>query len=176
MSEIRARASRRAFCLGSWTRNGFTGRNGPVWRLPGALVPIGAGEGAGGAAAGDGAGGAGGAGRANGAGGAAGATRTGGGAGGAGGAGGTRSAGGGTTGLATAPEGRATGGIAGGATGDRRGPAGRATVGAAVGRAPLPSALTAKMLLHTLQRARTPPGGTLVGCTRCSCPRRSFPK
>src|SRR5437870_2915813 len=35
MSEISARASRRAFCLGSCTRNGFTARNGPVLRCNG---------------------------------------------------------------------------------------------------------------------------------------------
>src|SRR6058998_1776550 len=70
MSEIRARASRRAFCLGSWTMNGFTGRNGPVFRLPGTLVPAAAGADDASAAdeAGrtEGAGGAGGAGRAGG--------------------------------------------------------------------------------------------------------------
>src|SRR3989442_190409 len=49
MSEISARASRRAFCFGSCTMNGFTGRNGPVGRLPGALTPA---EGAAGAAGG----------------------------------------------------------------------------------------------------------------------------
>src|SRR6266566_4859398 len=78
MSEISARASRRAFCFGSCTMNGFTGRNGPVGRLPGALTPA---EGAAGAAGGaaralDAAGGdwgAGGAGARGGAGGAGGA-------------------------------------------------------------------------------------------------------
>src|SRR5690348_7901895 len=36
MSEISARASRRAFCFGSCTMNGLTGRNGPVFLGPGA--------------------------------------------------------------------------------------------------------------------------------------------
>src|SRR6266705_567528 len=39
MSEIRARARRRAFCLGSCTMNGFTGRSGPLIRCPGAEPP-----------------------------------------------------------------------------------------------------------------------------------------
>jgi len=39
MSEIKARAKRRAFCFGSCTMNGFTGRSGPVSRLPGVLAP-----------------------------------------------------------------------------------------------------------------------------------------
>src|SRR5881628_3289609 len=63
MSEMSARASRRAFCLGSCTMNGFTGRNGPVGRLPGVLtLPAGAAgaTGAAGGAAARGAGGAGG--------------------------------------------------------------------------------------------------------------------
>src|SRR5438034_9055793 len=67
MSEMSARASRRAFCLGSCTMNGFTGRNGPVGRLPGVLtLPAGAAgaTGAAGGAAARGAGGAGGAARA----------------------------------------------------------------------------------------------------------------
>src|SRR5438552_1091209 len=46
MSEMSARASRRAFCFGSCTINGLTGRNGPVLRLPGMLTPA-AGGGAG---------------------------------------------------------------------------------------------------------------------------------
>src|SRR3989442_442321 len=56
MSEMRARASRRAFCFGSCTMNGFTGRSGPVLRLPGVLAPAAAGgAGAGAGRAGDGA-------------------------------------------------------------------------------------------------------------------------
>src|SRR5439155_10000011 len=51
-SETSARASRRAFCFGSCTRNGFTGRNGPDIRC--AI----AGTGAGGREGGGGAGGA----------------------------------------------------------------------------------------------------------------------
>src|SRR5207245_2156035 len=42
MSEISARASRRAFCLGSCTRNGFTARNGPVLRCNGVPPAAGA--------------------------------------------------------------------------------------------------------------------------------------
>src|SRR5437773_335457 len=103
MSEIRARASRRAFCLGSWTMNGFTGRNGPVFRLPGTLVPAAAG--ADDASAAEGAGGTGG---------------------------------------------------AGARVGD----------GVATPGAPAPSGLMANTLLHTLQRARKPPAGTLAGSTR----------
>src|SRR6266581_1800009 len=125
MSEIRARASRRAFCLGSWTMNGFTGRNGPVFRLPGTLVPAAAGA--------DDASAADEAGRTEGAGGGgAGAGRAGGG----GGAGGT--------------------GGAGARVGD----------GVATAGAPAPSGLMANTLLHTLQRARKPPAGTLAGSTR----------
>src|SRR5438876_114159 len=78
MSEMSARASRRAFCFGSCTINGLTGRNGPVLRLPGMLAPA-AGGGAGALGA-DMTGAGGGAGR--------GAGRGDGGAGGAGGAGG----------------------------------------------------------------------------------------
>src|SRR5206468_4289211 len=118
MSEIRARASRRAFCLGSWTMNGFTGRNGPVFRLPGTLVPAAAG--ADDASAAD----------------EAGRTEGAGGAGGGGGAGGT--------------------GGAGARVGD----------GVATAGAPAPSGLMANTLLHTLQRARKPPAGTLAGSTR----------
>src|SRR5258705_352815 len=84
MSEINARARRRAFCFGSCTINGFTGRSGPVSRFPGALAPAAA-----------------------------------------------------------------------------------AAAGAAAGAgAAAPSTLTAKTLLQTLQRARTPPAGTLAGSTR----------
>src|SRR6266566_2037236 len=98
MSEISARASRRAFCLGSCTMNGFTGRSGPVGRLPGVLTPppdaADAADAAGGAGAG-GAGRAGGAARAvDAAGGGWGARR----AGGAGGGGGAGGAGGGVAG------------------------------------------------------------------------------
>src|SRR5260370_31590471 len=57
MSEMSARARRRAFCFGSCTMNGFTGRSGPVGRFPGVLTPAagvaaggGAGAGRGGAA------------------------------------------------------------------------------------------------------------------------------
>src|SRR5437773_1524581 len=49
MSEINARASRRAFCFGSCTMKGFTGRSGPVPRLPGVLAPPPAVAGGGGA-------------------------------------------------------------------------------------------------------------------------------
>src|SRR3989442_831595 len=67
-SEMSARAKRRAFCFGSCTMNGLTGRSGPVMRCPGGRAPPVA-AGAGGAGdAGDG-------GEAGGAGGAAGATR-----------------------------------------------------------------------------------------------------
>src|SRR5207244_2688050 len=131
---MRARASRRAFCLGSCTMNGFTGRNGPVLRFPGALVPALAGAGAAGAGAGAGAAARGGAGATGGEGRKGGA----GGAGGTGGGGGARGGGGGA-----------------GARG-----------GAAGAGAPAPSGLIAKTLLHTLQRARKPPAGTLAGSTR----------
>src|SRR5947208_7486916 len=56
MSEINARASRRAFCYGSCTMKGFTGRSGPVPRLPGVLAPPPAVAGGGGGAAGCGVG------------------------------------------------------------------------------------------------------------------------
>src|SRR5205085_1025468 len=96
MSEMSARASRRAFCFGSCTMKGFTGRSGPVLRFPGVVTPeldaadaadaagrtdTGGGGGAGGA------GGGGGAGRASGAAGAGGGGFGGGGAGGGGGGG-----------------------------------------------------------------------------------------
>ncbi len=175
-----ARARRRAFCLGSCTMNGFTGRSGPVDRFPGVLTPgeggagagRGAGCGGGGCTAGlgtvsDGAGAVGGAiglaGRAGAKGGRA--------SGGAVGMAGRLSGGGGADGGAIAGRG---GGGAGGA-GAARGGAGAGAGGgaadaagaagaAAVARAP--SGLTAKTLLHTLQRARKPPAGTLVGSTR----------
>src|SRR5881394_184153 len=99
-SDTSARARRRAFCFGSCTRNGFTGRSGLVMRCPGA-APAGAAGAAGarGAAGGGRAGGAGEAGgrRVGGGGAAAGAA---GGAAGRGGGG----AGGGTAGAATGPE------------------------------------------------------------------------
>src|SRR5256714_11277726 len=91
-SDTSARASRRAFCLGSWTINGFTGRSGPVMRWPGA-APAGA-AGAAAVACARGAGGGAGAARGSGAagggggriaGGAGGAGRGGGGGGGGGG-------------------------------------------------------------------------------------------
>src|SRR5205823_4286075 len=217
-SDTSARARRRAFCFGSCTRNGFTGRSGLVMRCPGA-APAGAAGAAGArgaAGAGDAAAGvagrAGGAGAARGAGaGAAGARAGGAGdaggrsvgvggaaagaAGGAAGRGGGGAAGG-TAGAATGPEkrgipggrgGTGTEGGAGGGAGGRGGAAGiprggvagesegaagpagaagarwpAATAGAA---APTPG-LTGNTLLHTAQRARTPPGGTLAGSTR----------
>src|SRR5438093_12925820 len=171
MSEMRARANRRAFCLGSCTMNGFTGRSGPVRRLPGVLTPApaaggAAAGGAGGAPtgrraviAGAGAGGAGAEGAAAGMAGRAGAAgrAIGDAAGATGGAGGAGGAGrlGGAAGGAIA-------GRDGGGGGAARGGGGGAT-GAA---APAPSGLTAKTLLHTLQRARSPPAGTLAGSTR----------
>src|SRR6267143_359637 len=42
MSEIKARARRRAFCLGSCTMNGLTGRRGPVGRFAGGTGAAGA--------------------------------------------------------------------------------------------------------------------------------------
>src|SRR5438477_3976425 len=195
---MRARASRRAFCLGSCTMNGFTGRNGPVLRFPGALVPALAGAGAAGAGAGagaaarGGAGATGGEGRKGGAGGAGGT-----GAGDATGRGAVIAGAGAATGLAGRPgaagrakagpekpgaageAGRETGGAAGGAiagrggaasggcAGARRGGGGAGARGGAAGAgAPAPSGLIAKTLLHTLQRARKPPAGTLAGSTR----------
>src|SRR6266536_3681353 len=184
MSEMSARARRRAFCLGSCTMNGFTGRSGPVDRFPGVLTP-GAGAGArggggGGCTAGlgtvsDGAGAAGGAiglaGRAGANGGRA--------SGGAVGIAGRLIEGGGADGGAIAGRG---GGGAGGAGAARGGAgtgggavtraagaaeaAGAAGAGAGAGAGLAPSGLTAKTLLHTLQRARRPPAGTLAGSTR----------
>src|SRR5207237_10534982 len=70
-SDTRARANRRAFCFGSCTMKGFTGRSGPVLRFPGVVTPeldatdaadaagrtdTGGGGGAGGAGGGGGAG------------------------------------------------------------------------------------------------------------------------
>src|SRR5207244_1333849 len=136
-SDTSARASRRAFCFGSCTMKGFTGRSGPVMRCPGA-APTGA-SGAGGAGAGAvDAGRAGGlAARAAGAGPAAGA-RAGG--------------GGGDTGAGTA-------GV------DAGGAGGGAGLGGAGAAAPV-AGWTGNTLLRTAQRARTPPGGTLAGSTR----------
>jgi hypothetical protein len=89
--------------------------------------------------------------------------------------------------------GRPAGGATGGTMGAREGAAGAAITGAGAGvgggggggggagtgaragagvrtsagpGAAAPSVLTAKTLLHTLQRARTPPAGTLAGSTR----------
>src|SRR6266550_827446 len=144
MSEMRARANRRAFCFGSCTMNGFTGRSGPVLRLPDVLTPAPA---AGGAAAG----GAGGAGRAGGAGG----------AGRLGGAAGRAIAG--RDGDGAAIDGAGAGAARGGAAGGGGAARGGGATGAA---APAPSGLTAKTLLQTVQRARRPPAGTLAGFTR----------
>src|SRR6266516_1675398 len=218
-SETRARASRRAFCFGSWTMNGFTGRSGPVMRCAGEAPPAGA---AGGWAAGGAGGGVTGwrvagpvsvGAPAAGVGGATGAT--------AGGTAGriTGAAGGGDDGLAGGAAGR--GGPAGGVTGRAAGAAvgGRGGAGAAAmgggacrwggadgtggaggvggaggargaggradangaglvaatagpagrggaGAAAAACGLTGNTLLHTAQRARTPPGGTLAGSTR----------
>src|SRR2546430_6068364 len=205
-SDTSARARRRAFCFGSCTMNGFTGRSGPVMRWPGGA--LGAALGAGGAAAGA-AGRAGGVaagartgavgdagGRSVGVGGAAAGAA--GGATGRGGAAGGAGARGGVPGATTGPEkrgmpggrgGTGTDGGGGGGAGARGaaragaggggadGDAGAALAGAAGARggaaaaegAPAvtaPAALTANTLLHTAQRARTPPGGTLPGSTR----------
>src|SRR5882672_7269538 len=175
MSEIKARARRRAFCLGSCTMNGLTGRRGPVERFAGGTGAAGA---AGGGAAlgtvivGVGAGDAGRAGanggRAIGAAGAAGAAgRLGGAAGGditgrwgaaiGGAAGGAARGGGGGAGGAGGARGAGGAGGAGGAA---------AAAAPAPAPAPAPSELTAKTLLQTLQRARKPPAGTLAGSTR----------
>src|SRR5207237_135386 len=138
-SDTSARARRRAFCFGSCTMNGFTGRSGLVMRCPGAAP-----AGAAGAAGARGAAGAGDA--------AAGvAGRAGGGAGG-------RDAAAGIPGGGAAGESEGAAGPAG-AAGARWA---AATAGPA---APTP-ALTGNTLLHTAQRARTPPGGTLAGSTR----------
>src|SRR5438309_2737212 len=197
MSEISARASRRAFCLGSCTRNGFTARSGPVLRCSGAPPPAGAiGAGAGGAAAGGGAAGGAAAGAARGA---TGGAAAGGGA--ARGAAGGAATGGADTGRTGAPTGGPTGargGVAGGAggVGRRSGGAAAGAIGGGGGgggtggvrgvvvvgvktgapppvATPAPTgcgatadAATVKTLLHTAQRARTPPAGTLAGSTR----------
>src|SRR3989442_3775692 len=102
-SEMSARAKRPAFCFGSCTMNGVTGRSGPVMRCPGGRAPPVA-AGAGGA--GDGGDG----GEAGGAGGAAGGARGGAGAAGRGrGAKGGRAGGGRETAAARRP-GRGRGG------------------------------------------------------------------
>src|SRR5437667_8812618 len=191
MSEINARASRRAFCFGSCTMKGFTGRSGPVPRLPGVLAPPPAVAGGGGGAAGCGVG-CGGRGDGGGAGGGAAArgavmvgTRAAAGLAGRAGAAGRAIAGaetGGAAGIAgratdggaIAGRGGAAGGVRGGGargTGDAGGAdaagAGRdAAGGAAATGAPAPSGLIANTLLQTLQRARKPPAGTLAGSTR----------
>jgi hypothetical protein len=83
----------------------------------------------------------------------------------------------GRAGAAGGDAGRAMdgGGAVGGAIGARAGALGAAGGGAGAGTGArtsagaggaAPSALTAKTLLQTLQRARTPPAGTLVGSTR----------
>src|SRR6267154_6344033 len=187
MSEMSARARRRAFCLGSCTMNGFTGRSGPVERFPGVLTPA-AGVAAGGGGAGAGRGGAarvetgaggGGGGCTAGLGtvtdgaGALGATGLAGRAGakggraigGADGIAGRLKGGGGADGGAIAGRG---GGGAGATRGGAGGGGGGGGGGGAATRAaaPAPSGLTAKTLLQMLQRARRPPAGTLAGSTR----------
>src|SRR5882762_3073705 len=146
MSEIKARARRRAFCLGSCTMNGLTGRRGPVGRFAG-------GTGAAGAAGG---------------GAALGAVIVGVGAGDAGraGANGGRAIGGAGAAGAAGRLGGAAGGGGGGAGGARGAGGAGGAGGAAAAAAPTPSELTAKTLLQTLQRARKPPAGTLAGSTR----------
>src|SRR6059058_915785 len=109
-SDTSARARRRAFCFGSCTMKGFTGRSGPVMRWPGGA--LGAALGGGGGAP------AGAAGRAGGA-----AAGGGGGGGGAGGGGG-----GGGGGAAAGAAGRA-GGVAAGARTGAVGDAGGRSVG-----------------------------------------------
>src|SRR5438445_12576528 len=193
-SEMGGRAKRRAFCFGSCTMNGLTGRSGPVMRCPGGRAPPVA-AGAGGAGdAGDGgeAGGAGGAagatrgaaeaagsgraangagagggrntGAAGGAGRGGGAARAGGAAG-AGGAGGAGGGGGAGRGATNGPDRR---GGAGGAGGGGAGVGGLSAGGTcrAGGVAVALAAPTAKTVLQTLQRARTPAAGTLAGSTR----------
>src|SRR6266550_623716 len=155
MSEIKARAKRRAFCLGSCTMNGLTGRRGPVGRFPGAVAPAAGDAGAAGGGAGRGGGGA-----------ALGAVIVGVGAGDAGRAGAKGGRAIGAAGAAGAA-GR-LGGAAGGAITGRGAAIGGAARGGGGGAAaaPAPSELTAKTLLQTLQRARRPPAGTLAGSTR----------
>src|SRR5881394_2278179 len=83
-SDTSARARRRAFCFGSCTMKGFTGRSGPVMRWPGGA--LGAALGGGGPGGGGGAGGAAGGAGGGGAGGGGGGPPAGGGGGGGGGA------------------------------------------------------------------------------------------
>src|SRR6266513_507280 len=126
--------------------NGFTGRSGLVMRGPGAAPDGAAGGGGAGGAAGAAGGRSPGAGAARGAGAGGGAAgRTAGACGGGAGAGTARGAGGGA----------ARGGAGGGP-------------GSATGaRCAAPeAAFTGNTLLHTAQRARTPPAGTLDGSTR----------
>src|SRR5438552_14682699 len=193
---MRARARRRAFCFGSCTMNGLTGRSGPVMRCPGARAPpVAAGAGdagdAGAAGGAGGAAGAAGAARAKGAPRAAGTTgaptrgaaggpagsevaeRVGAGGGrstgaaggagraaGAGGAGGPGGAGGAGRGATNGPDKR------GGAAGVGVGGPGAGGRGRAGGIAPALPAPTAKTVLQTVQRVRTPAAGTLAGSTR----------
>src|SRR6059058_1743695 len=110
-SDTSARARRRAFCFGSCTRNGFTGRSGLVMRCPGAAP-----AGAAGAAGARGAAGAGDA--------AAGV---------AGRAAGARAGGAGEAGGRSVGVGGAAAGAAGGAAGRGGGGAGGGTAGAATG-------------------------------------------
>src|SRR5881394_3788292 len=114
-SDTSARESRRAFCFGSCTMNGFTGRSGLVIRWPGA-APAGA-PGAGGAGVG-------------GEGGAGGAGARGAGAAGRGGAVAPRAGGAGLPGAGAGAGARAGGGGAAGDAGGRKG-----GVGGAAGRA-----------------------------------------
>src|SRR2546423_919767 len=146
-SDTSARARRRAFCFGSCTMKGFTGRSGPVMRWPGGA--LGAALGGGGGAVGDAGG------RGVGVGGAA--AGGGGGATGRGGAGGGAGARGGVPGAATGPEkrgmpggrgGTGTDGGGGGGAGAR----GAARAGAGGGGAPSDGAAA-------LARAAGAPGG-----------------
>src|SRR5438876_2575881 len=195
-SETRARARRRAFCFGSCTRNGFTGRRGPVMRWPGAGPPAGAAAGAaagrivgadgrpgGGAVAGRGCVAGGDAGAATGRPGGGGGVRDGPGGGAAGGdttgpekrgiAGGRGGAGAGV-GAGGAAAGERRGGIRGGADTTPPGAAGARWAAATGGAVSAPRGSTAapagtftgNTLLQTAQRARRPPGGILPGSTR----------
>src|SRR5436190_2036716 len=118
-SDTSARARRRAFCFGSCTMKGFTGRSGPVMRWPGGA--LGAALGGGGGAAAGAAGRAGGVGAGARSGGGGGGGRRAGGAGGGGGgrARGRRGAGGGGGGGGAPGGGGRRGGPRGG--GGRRG-------------------------------------------------------
>ena len=92
-------------------------------------------------------------------------------AGGAGDAGraGVNTGGGSGTGAAAGARGAAAG-AAGAATGAAAGRGAGAAAAAAGAAALAPAALTANTLLHTAQRARTPPAGTLAGSTRYTVP------